>query len=229
MMRAEIRLLAVAICLAIAIHSLPAQGFAFRSSNSIAQASAPQPGGGTDVLRLNAEGKFEEARRLGMARVIAAKDDTDAFVGLAWSLVALGRYADAETWATRGYELRKDPRLAEAIGEAAYFLGKNELSLIRLQEYLGAFPEGSKAGTAYYFCGEIYIRQSRFMHADIALTAALRYNPENPAWWARLGWARESSGKTLQALKAFEKALALDSRQADAMAGRARISARLRE
>lgn len=184
---------------------------------------------GADILRLNAEGKHEEALKSGTLRIAAAKDDIDAYVGLSWSLVALGRFADAETWANRGYALVKDPRLAQAIGEAAYRLGKNETALEKLREYLGAFPEGSRAGSSYYICGEVYVRQARFLHADIAFTAALQYSPNNPAWWARLGWARENAGKTLQALRAYEKALSLDAKQAEAYAGKQRLAERLRQ
>lgn len=184
---------------------------------------------GTEILRMAGAGRYEQARTLGMERVAAVGSDIDAYVGLSWSLIALGKFAEAERWAARGYEAAQDPRLAQAIGEAAFHLGKNDLSLSRLREYLGSFPEGGKAGVSYYLCGELYVRKARFQHADIAFTAALQYVPNNPSWWARLGYARENAGRILQALKAYEKAIALDSRQNEAIAGRQRLAGRLRQ
>ena len=68
---------------------------------------------------------------------------------------------------------------------------------------------------------------SRFMHADIAFSAAVQHNPNNPSWWARLGWARENARKLLQALGAYEKALALNPNLVDAVEGRKRIQDRM--
>lgn len=182
---------------------------------------------GAEVLKLYLETHYEEARVAGLARIVARPDDIDAYVGLAWSLIELERYADADNYARKGYAIRKDPRLAEASGEASYHLGSNTAALLGLQEYIGAFPESRRAGRAYYYMGEVYIRLGRFMHADMALTAAVQYIPENAPWWSRLGWTREQAGRKLQALAAYDKALALDPRLPDALLGRRRISEKL--
>jgi tetratricopeptide (TPR) repeat protein len=182
---------------------------------------------GQELLKLNAAGKFEEVRTKAIARIQEVKDDIDAYVGLSWSLVALRRYPEAETWARRGYAIKADPRLAQAIGEASYYLGKNENALRMLQEYIASYPEGLRAGLSYYLCGELYIRLAKYMHADIAFSAALRYNPSNPIWWTRMGWARESAKRYLQALSAYEQALSLNPNLADAVEGRKRIQARM--
>ncbi len=184
---------------------------------------------GNEVLVLVAQGKYEQARASGLARIALVRDDIDAYVGVAWSLIAMGRFDEAGRQAEKGYAVAPDPRLAQAMGEASFHLGKNEQALTKLREYLGSFPEGDKAGISYYLCGELYVRSARFQHADIAFTAALQYIPNNPAWWARLGYARENSGKTLQALKAYERALALDPNQRDATTGRQRLTGRLRQ
>jgi len=182
---------------------------------------------GQELLKLHAAGKFEEVRTKALARIQDVKDDIDAYVGLSWSLVALRRYPEAETWARRGYALKADPRLAQAIGESSYYLGKNENALRMLQEYIASYPEGLRAGLSYYLCGELYIRLAKYMHADIAFSAALRYNPSNPVWWTRMGWARESAKRYLQALSAYEQALALNPNLAAAVEGRRRIQARM--
>lgn len=198
------------------------------AQNSKTQVSVPGTSiSGSEILKLVSSGKFEEARSKAMARIQDVKDDIDAYVSLAWSLVALRRYQEAETWAERGYVLRSDPRLAQAIGESAYYLGKNERSLAMLQEYIASYPEGPRAGLSYFLCGELFIRLSKFMHADIAFSAALRHNPSNPVWWTRMGWARESAKRYLQALSAYEQALALNPNLADAVEGRNRIQARM--
>lgn len=184
---------------------------------------------GAEILKLVAEGKYEEARSRAITRITEMPTDIDAYVALAWSLVSLGDYQNAETYALRGYGIYKDPRLAQAIGEASYNLGKNDVALAMLQEYIAAYPEGPRTGVSYYICGELYIRKAQFMHADIAFSTAVRYSPNNPQWWARLGWARENAHRQLQALSAYEQALALDPNFQDAVEGRKRILGRLQE
>lgn len=183
---------------------------------------------GSEILKLTTSGKHDEARIKSLARISEVKDDIDAYVSLSWSLLALRRYKEAETWALRGYETRKDPRLAQAIGEASYYLGKNDIALAMLQEYIASYPEGPRAGLSFYLCGELYVRMGRYMHADIAFSTAVQHNPGNPSWWVRLGWARENARKPLQALSAYEKALALNPNLVDAIEGKKRIQDRMK-
>jgi len=182
---------------------------------------------GSEILKLTTAGRHEEARMRALARLADIKDDIDVYVSLSWSLVALRKYTEAETYALRGYAIRKDPRLAQAIGEASYYLGKNDVALAMLQEYIASYPEGARAGLSFYLCGELYVRMARYMHADIAFSTAVEHNPNNPQWWARLGWARENARKLLQALGAYEKALALNPNLADALEGKRRIMDRM--
>ena len=212
--------------LALALILIPASFAAAQaSSNYSTLGGATLPG--SEILKLTSAGKHDEARTKSLARISEVKDDIDAYVSLSWSLLALRRYKEAETWALRGYETRKDPRLAQAIGEASYYLGKNEIALAMLQEYIATFPEGARAGFSFYLCGELYVRMAKFMHADIAFSAAVQHNPNNPSWWARLGWARENARKPLQALDAYEKALALNPNLPDAVEGKRRIQGRM--
>ncbi|MCX7026427.1 MAG: tetratricopeptide repeat protein [Spirochaetes bacterium] len=184
---------------------------------------------GSEILKLTSSGRHDEARTRGLARVTGVKDDIDAYVALSWSLVALKKYSEAESWAFKGYSLRKDPRLAQAIGEASFYLGKNEVALQMLCEYIASYPEGQRAGLSFYLCGELYLRSALYMHADIALSTAVTHSPSNPLWWTRLGWARENAKKYLQALSAYESALALSPNFVDALEGRKRIQDRMRE
>lgn len=215
-----------AILLFAAAMSLAAAGTLWAQSPSgyVVPAGSTMPG--SEILKLTTAGRHEEARLRAMARIADIKDDIDAFVSLSWSLVALRRYEEAESYALRGYAIRKDPRLAQAIGEASYYLGKNGVALAMLQEYIASYPEGQRAGLSFYLCGELYVRMALYMHADIAFSAAVQHNPNNPQWWARLGWARENARKLLQALGAYEKALALNPNLADALEGKRRIQDR---
>jgi tetratricopeptide (TPR) repeat protein len=181
-----------------------------------------------DALRLYVDGKFDDARRACLAEIAASPSNVESYVVLSWSLIALGRYADAENYALKGYAIRRDPRLTETLGETAYFLGRNDAALRNFQNYVGAVPEGGRVGMAYYYIGEIYLRLGRFGHADIALSTALQFTPGSARWWTRLGYARERYGDAVHALEAYKKALAIDPRLQDASDGVDRVSAKLR-
>jgi tetratricopeptide (TPR) repeat protein len=191
-------------------------------------AASAQGAGTLEAQKLYAEGKYEEARRACLEEILAAPEGLEAYVILASSLIALERYADAENYALKGYAIRRDPRLTESLGEAAFYLGRNEAALRNFQNYVSAVSEGGRVGTAYYFMGETYLRLARFAHADMAFTAALEYTPGNARWWTRLGWAREKSGDAVHALDAYNSALSIDPRLEDAKSGKERVSARIR-
>lgn len=182
-----------------------------------------------DALKLFREGRYEEARVVCMAELEANPANIESYVVLGWSLLSLGRYADAELYATRAYErVRRDPRIIEVMGEAAYFQGKNEQALAHFQSYINLLPDGSRMGLVYFFMGEIYLRKERWSHADIAFRTAVQYEGSNARWWARLGYAREKNGEWLYATEAYEQALKLDPALLDAKQGRDRVLARAR-
>lgn len=188
-----------------------------------AQAARP------DALNLYRQGKFEDARVSCLQEIAEDPVNIEAYVVLGWSLVALERYADAEVYARKAYdEIRKDPRVMETLGESAYFLGKNAEALKWLQAYITALPEGSRVASCYYYMGEIFLRTSRWGHADIALRTALQYVPSNARWWARLGYARELGGEFRYALEAYDEALRINPRLTDAQLGRDRVAKRIR-
>jgi tetratricopeptide (TPR) repeat protein len=181
-----------------------------------------------DALKLYLEGRYDDARRVCLEEIAAAPEGVESYVVLSWTFLAQERWADAENYALKGYSIRKDPRLSEALGEAAFQLGRNEAALRNLQNYISAVPEGARAGSAYYYIGEVYLRLARFAHADMAFTAALQYSPDNARWWVRLGWAREKAADPAHALEAYDRALSLDPRLQDAVNGKARVAAGLR-
>lgn len=173
------------------------------------------------------EGRYEEARTTCLAELAADPANIESYVVLCWSLLALERYADAELYAGKAYvTVRRDPRIVEALGEAAYYLGKNEDALERFREYINLLPDGSRIGTVYYLIGEIYLRMERLEHADIALRTAIQYEPRNALWWARLGYVRERSSSWTHALAAYDKALEANPAFVDAIRGRERVVAR---
>jgi predicted Zn-dependent protease len=99
----------------------------------------------------------------------------------------------------------------------------NNEALQYFQEYISMTPEGQRIEMVYYYMGEIFIRQGRFRHADIALTTAVHWVPGNAAWWVRLAYARENAGDLSNALEAYEKALALNAQLTDAQRGIDRV------
>lgn len=195
-------------------------------------ALAPGPRAQTarpDALKLYREGKFEDSRVVCLQEIAADPSNIEAYVVLGWSLVALERYADAEVYARKAYEeVRKDPRVMETLGESAYYLGKNTEAMRWFQSYITALPEGSRVASCYYYMGEIYIRTSRWGHADIAIRTALQYNSSNAKWWLRLAYARELGGEFRYSLEAYEAALRINPRLTDAQSGRERVLKRIR-
>lgn len=181
-----------------------------------------------DALKLYTDGKYEQSRAAALAEISADPKNIEAYVVVCWDLLALERWADAENYALKAYEVRKDPRITEILGESAYRLGRNDAALRHFQNYIAAVLEGARVGSAYYYIGEIYLRMARYAHADIAFSTALQYTPENARWWARLGWAREKANDTKAALEAYESALRLEPRLEDAILGKERVLAAMR-
>ncbi|MDR2516247.1 MAG: tetratricopeptide repeat protein [Spirochaetaceae bacterium] len=165
-------------------------------------------------------GNYERAVSICLAEIRANRNNLEAHVVISWALVRLSRYGEAKRYALTGRDLnRYDARIIEILGEIAWFEGQNAEALAYFQEYVNLAPEGARIETVYYLTGEVYIRLGRFRHADIALSTAIHYVPDNAAWWARLAWARENAGDFLEAVTAYERALALNSQLTDARRG----------
>jgi tetratricopeptide (TPR) repeat protein len=182
-----------------------------------------------DALKLYREKKYSDAITICEKEIAANPNNMDSYSVLCWSLIATDRYLEAEQRATEARKLNSyDTRLMEALGEAKYFLGKNNEALSMFQRFIANASETSKdIGLVYYYMGEIYVRQSRFQHADIAFSAAVRSAPTKDYWWTRLGYAREKTGDYKSALTAYEKALSLNASQYDAKNGKERCQEKL--
>ncbi|MDR2743085.1 MAG: tetratricopeptide repeat protein [Treponema sp.] len=163
---------------------------------------------------------YESAVAICKDELLVNPNNLESHVVLCWSLISLGRYEEALNYARQGLNLsRYDPRIVEILGEISYYQGRNQESLQFFQEYVNLAPEGGRIDMVYYFIGEIYIRLGRFRHADIALSTAVHYVPGNAAWWTRLAYARENAGDLQEAVRAYQRALALNAQYFDARRG----------
>lgn len=182
-----------------------------------------------DALVLYQNADYNAAIEQCEREIAADPSRIDAYVIMCWCLVATKRYAEAQKQATEG--LKQSPydlRLIEVYGEAKYYLGDNAGALEQFQKYAARSTEnGARLGAAYYFMGEIYVRQSRFQHADISLSTAVKKEPLIDRWWSRLGYAREMAGNYREAITAYDEALRLNSALLDAVNGRKRVADKL--
>lgn len=200
-----------------------AAAFLFVGALACAQA-ASRP----DALLMYRDGQYEQAVQTTLNEISQMPKDMDSYSVLGWSLLKLGRYQEAVSYAKKALTIsRYDNRIVEILGEAYYHLGDNQSALRYLEEYTVLAPTGERIDTVYYLIGEIYIRTGEYNHADIALSAAVYYSANNAAWWARLGYAREMARDYRLALEAYDHALLLNPALADAQAGKARVESAL--
>ena len=182
-----------------------------------------------DALKLYREGKYDEARAVCLEELSVNTNNLESYVVLVWSLLSLERWADAELYASRAYTtIRKDPRIVEALGEAAFYQGKNSEAIAHFRDYVNLLPDGSRIGTVYYLMGETYLRLVRPGHADIAIRTALQFEPRNARWWTRLGYVRETASDWAYSLEAYDTALGIDPGLVDALRGKDRVLSRVR-
>lgn len=182
-----------------------------------------------DALQLYRERQYDAAITVCEQEIKADPSNMDAYSVLIWSLLRQKRYLQAKE---RGLQARKensyDIRIIEALGEAEYYLGKNDSALSYFQRYVSNARESDGDYVlSYYYMGEIYIKQSKFQHADIALTTAVKNKPDRADYWTRLGYAREMCKEYASAIEAYDKALELNANSSDAKSGKERCQKRL--
>ncbi len=159
--------------------------------------------------------------------IVANSRDMDAHVVRSWSLFRLGKHQDVLKYGQEALKISFDPRIVEVLGESSYLLGQNEEALGYLQKYIETAEDSAElAPNAYYYMGEAYMRLKKFAHADIAFTTALAKASTMYRWWYRLGFACEAQGQYKRAYDAFGKALAINPRFEEAVAGRDRVKAK---
>lgn len=177
-----------------------------------------------DALVLYRQKKYTESINVCLSEIENNSRNVDSYVVLCWSLVKAGRYAEAESWAAKGRGVSQyDPRLIEIAAEARYYQGKNEGALNLFQEYISYAPNGARLAEAYDFMGEIFLRQGKYKHADIAFATALQFDNLNPPRWVKLGYAREMAKDYRYSLEAYSKALGMDPNNQDAIRGKSRV------
>ena len=183
-----------------------------------------------DALVLYHNGKYAESVQVCEDELKENPNRIESYVVMCWSLVKNKQYAQAEQRATEGLAISSyDLRLIEILGEARYYLGKNAGAMKQFQKYVASAQDnGSRVGSAYYFMGEIFIRQGRYQHADIALSSAVKKEPLIDNWWIRLGYAREMAGNYLESLEAYDEAIRLNPSSVDASRGRERVKDKVR-
>ena len=183
-----------------------------------------------DALVLYRNGKYAEAIKICELEITEDPYNIDSYCVLCWSLVRNRQYAEAEQRAAEARKVNStDVRLIEIQAEAKFYLGKNTSALELFQNYIANVPpNGIRIGNAYYYMGEIYIRQAKYQHADIAFSTAVHTEPLVDYWWTRCGYAREMTGSYSSSLEAYNKALELNSANSDALRGRERVVAKLR-
>jgi len=196
----------------------------FLMSTAVFGAFAQNNNRAPDALVEYRAGNYERAVQICRDEITANPANLESHVVICWALLRLNRYDEALRYARAGRALhRYDTRITEILGEIYYLQGLNNEALKFFQEYASQAPEGQRIETVYYFMGEIYIRQGKFRHADIALTTAVHWLPGNAAWWVRLAYTRENAGDLSSAIEAYEKALSLNSQLTDAQRGLDRI------
>ncbi|MCL2320112.1 MAG: tetratricopeptide repeat protein [Treponema sp.] len=190
----------------------------FLVSNSLFAQTRP------DALQEYRSGNHDRAIEICKSEIALNPKNIESHVVICWSLISLGRYDEAMTYARAGRNInRYDVRIAEILGEVCYYQGQNSEALQYFQEYINLAPDGARIETVYYFLGEIYIRQGRFRHADIAFSTAVHWVPGNAVWWTRLAYARENAGDLREAVAAYEQAITLNSQLSDARRGLERV------
>ena len=184
-----------------------------------------------DALELYRTGKYAEAAVVCQQELVETPKNVDSYVVLGWSYLKLNKNQDAVTTARKGLEVApNDPRLIQIVGEGDVFLGRIDEALVNLEDYVALRSGGDRIARVYWLMGECYISLREYQNADIAISAALYFEPNNPSsasWWARLGYAREMAQDWKRSQEAYSRALTIDPGLADALQGKQRVDKKL--
>ncbi|MDR1930926.1 MAG: tetratricopeptide repeat protein [Treponema sp.] len=166
---------------------------------------------------------YAEAVRICTDEISRNNTGMDSYTVLTWALLRQKRYAEVIRWGEQALQYANDYRIIETLGEAYFYMNDYAHSLSLIQRYVHALPRGDRASTAYFFMGEIYRNQRKYLLADAAYTTAVTLESRMPLWWYRLASARESAGEYASAMEAYEKALSLNSGYKEASEGLERV------
>jgi tetratricopeptide (TPR) repeat protein len=171
-----------------------------------------------------ANSHYNEAIRISLDEVSRNVATRETYVVLTYTLQRQRKYAEVITWGERGLRAYSNEyRLVEIMGEAFFYMADYNRSLSFMQRYTNALPEGDRVSVAFFFIGEIFRITEKYLHADIAYTAALRFEPGLALWWYRLATVREKVGDKAPAIEAYQKALTLNPNYREAREGLTRL------
>ena len=166
---------------------------------------------------------YNEAIRISQDEIARNAATRDTYTVMTWAMRRQNKHSDVLFWGERGLGLFADEyRIIETMGQSLFYLGDYARSLSYMQRYLGSVPNGGSASMAFFFIGEIHRLRSRFRHADIAYSMAVRLEPALPLWWFRLGSVREAAGDFSHAQEAYERAIAINPNYQEANTALAR-------
>jgi tetratricopeptide (TPR) repeat protein len=220
----------------------PAASAPAAESSAPAAQSAPSSAPKLDALMLYRQGRdletagkqAEAQAKYNQAIAVCDREVQDdpkrieSYVVKCWCLFRLSKHADVVATGQAGLRVSFDARISEVMGESFYFLGQMDNSVKYLQRYLDvAGDSGDRGPTALFFLGEVYLRQKRYEHADMAYSAALKQEPSMSRWWFRLGNACEGLEEWKRAYDAYGKALSLAPSYQEAKDGQARVKPKL--
>jgi tetratricopeptide (TPR) repeat protein len=166
---------------------------------------------------------YNQAVQICLDEISQNSATRDTYVVFTWTLQRQKQYADVISWGERALQLYPNEyRIIETMGEAYFYLDQYDRSLRYMQRYVNFLPPGDRVSVAYFFIGEIFRLQGKFLHADIAYTTAVQLEPNLSLWWYRLGVVREILGDFTAAAQAYERALRLNPDYQEARAGLSR-------
>jgi tetratricopeptide (TPR) repeat protein len=152
----------------------------------------------------------------------------DSYTVKCWSLFRLERYREVVDIGSAGLKVKFDARIVEVMGEAYFHLNDDVNTMRFLQRYLDNVGEyGDRVPTAYFYMAESFMRQKKLDHADIAYSLAVYREPGIARWWYRYASVVETLGDYNRSSELYGKALKLSPGMAEAIAGQARVKARL--
>jgi tetratricopeptide (TPR) repeat protein len=176
----------------------------------------------------DADTSYSEAIRICQTEINQRIATSDTYTVMCWALQRQKKYGEVISWGDNGLRLYPDDyRINEIMGEAYFYLDDYDNSIKALQRYVNALPRGSRASTAFFFLGEIYRIQGKFLKADMAYTTAVRQEAGIALWWYRLGLAREGARDYTAAVEAFQRALSINPSYLEASNALARSRARI--
>lgn len=215
-----------------AVQQPPAQQTQPAAQQPPAAQTPPRQPTGSNALQnyrigrdLEAKNRFEEANtyyneaiQLCMDELNRNNANMDSYTILTWSLLRQRRYTEVINWGDRALRINPgDYRIVETMGEAYFYLNDYEHALVMLQRYAASMPRGDRSSTVYFFMGEIYRNQRKYLHADIAYTTAVNLEGGISLWWYRLGTVREAAGEYASAIEAYEKVISINPNYREAV------------